>query len=204
MPCKRADITSTSENGGNAVDDSMTPSNLSKQLPDLDTAEGRREIVHRGQSGDEAVRWRVEELFDRDRSIGGKLTAHYGDSYAHARREMARTAAGKNILVETALQLSIDALRDELAGPSPTPLELILCQRIALCWFDANEMDRRFSDQGGISVKMADYRESRRDRANKRFLAACKALAAVRKLAIPAVQINLARQQVNQVHVGEV
>jgi hypothetical protein len=37
------------------------------------------------------------------------------------------------------------------------------------------------------------------DAANKRFLSAVKALAVVRKLAIPALQINVARRQVNVV-----
>jgi hypothetical protein len=76
-------------------------------------------------------------------------------------------------------------------------LERILCERVALTWFDANEMDLRFVESSGISFKDAAYREDRRDRAHRRFLAACKALATVRKLARPSIQINLANQQVN-------
>jgi hypothetical protein len=40
------------------------------------------------------------------------------------------------------------------------------------------------------------------DRAHRRFLSAVKTLAAVRRLARPAVQINVARQQVNQLNAG--
>jgi hypothetical protein len=88
-------------------------------------------------------------------------------------------------------------VRDDLAGPNPTALERILCERVALCWFDAHEMDRRYINQADTSLKIAEYRESRRDRAHKRFLAACRTLATVRKLALPAIQVNLAHQQVN-------
>src|SRR4051794_21466827 len=60
--------------------------------------------------------------------------------------------------------LTIGDVRDELAGPNPTPLERILCERVALCWFDAHEMDRRYIDQTEVSFKVAEYRENRRDR----------------------------------------
>jgi phage head maturation protease len=69
---------------------------------------------------------------------------------------------------------------------------------VALCWFDANETDRRYIDQTDISFKTAEFRENRRDRAHKRFLAACKALATVRRMTVPALQINVAKRQVNQ------
>ena len=56
-----------------------------------------------------------------------------------------------------------------------------------------------YSDTSGDSVRVAACRESRRDRAHKRFLAACKALATVRRLGIPSVVVNqvVARQDVN-------
>jgi hypothetical protein len=125
------------------------------------------------------------------------LMGIYGDVYGHAQNALLKTAAGQDIAIQETLRRKIDAVRDELAGPNPTPLERILCERVALCWFDAHEMDRRFSDQTDITFKTAEYRESRRDRAHKRFLAACKALATVRKLGLPAIQVNVARQQVN-------
>lgn len=101
--------------------------------------------------------------------------------------------------VETALVQKSRAPRDELAGPNPTPLERIPCERVALCWRDANEMDRRSMGDPGNSYKEAAYRQELRDRAHKRFLAACKTLATVRRLGGPAVQINqvVGQQQVN-------
>ena len=53
-----------------------------------------------------------------------------------------------------------------------------------------------------MSFKDAEYREGRRDRAHKRFLSACKALATVRKLARPTIQVDLANQQVNMAGSG--
>ena len=105
--------------------------------------------------------------------------------------------AGKCFTVREATKRKIDKLRSELAGPNPSPLERILCERVALAWFDSFEMDRRYVDQNDITFHAADYREDRRARAHKRFLAACKTLAMVRKLGLPAIQVILARQQVN-------
>lgn len=60
-------------------------------------------------------------------------------------------------------------------------------------------MDRRSMGDPGNSYKEAAYRQELRDRAHKRFLAACKTLATVRRLGGPAVQINqvVGQQQVN-------
>ncbi len=119
--------------------------------------------------------------------------------YTHACRTMIVTTSGKDAVIEVGMERKIAAIRDDLAGPSPSPLERILCERIALCWFDVYDTERRYSDQTGVSFKVAAYRESRRDRAHKRFLAACKALATVRRLGVPSLVVNqvVARQEVN-------
>jgi hypothetical protein len=141
----------------------------------------------------------VLQLLDREQKAGdeGVLMRVYGNMYGHAQDALLKTAAGKDIAIQETMRRKIDAVRDELAGPDPTPLERILCERVALCWFDAHEMDRRYTDEVDVPLKVAAYRETRRDRAHKRFLAACKALATVRKLGVPAIQVNVARQQVN-------
>jgi hypothetical protein len=126
---------------------------------------------------------------------GGKLLDIYGDIFGNARDSLLMHAAGKDITVQEIQSRAIDAVRDELAGPNPTPLERILCERVALCWFDAYEMDRRFINQSGMSIADAEYRESRRDRAHRRFLSASKTLATVRRLTRggPAVAVNVAQ-----------
>ena len=48
-----------------------------------------------------------------------------------------------------------------------------------------------------LSLPQADYHQRRCDLAQRRYLAAVKALALVRKLGVPALQLNIARNQVN-------
>jgi hypothetical protein len=54
-----------------------------------------------------------------------------------------------------------------------------------------------------MSLVQSEHAQRRMDRAHRRFLNTVKTLATVRRLALPAVQINVARQQVNQVNVGD-
>jgi hypothetical protein len=48
-----------------------------------------------------------------------------------------------------------------------------------------------------LFVPQGDYHQRRMDAAHRRFLAALEALATVRRLTLPALQINVARRQVN-------
>ena len=61
-------------------------------------------------------------------------------------------------------------------------------------------MKRRFVNASDMSITQADYFQRRIDRAHRRFLSAVETLARVRKLALPILQVNIARnQQVNTV-----
>ena len=46
-------------------------------------------------------------------------------------------------------------------------------------------------------MKQAEYYQRRMNHAHKRYLSALKTLALVRKLAVPVLQMNIAKKQVN-------
>jgi hypothetical protein len=48
-----------------------------------------------------------------------------------------------------------------------------------------------------LSLGWGEYYQRRMDRAHRRYLSAIKTLALVRKLAVPVLQVNIARKQVN-------
>jgi hypothetical protein len=49
-----------------------------------------------------------------------------------------------------------------------------------------------------MTIGQADYQQRRIDRAHRRFLSAVETLARVRKLAVPMLQVNVAKnQQIN-------
>jgi hypothetical protein len=121
----------------------------------------------------------------------------YGDLAAQAEQSFVRAAAGKNLAFREGLLAKLQALRGELSGPSPTPLERLLVERVVACWLQVQDADIRYAQLGNVPLSQAEYAQRRMDRAHRRFLSAVKALALVRKLALPVLQVNIAQQQVN-------
>ena len=63
-----------------------------------------------------------------------------------------------------------------------------------VCWLQVQYADALFAqNQGMISLKLGDYQQRRQGRAARRYLAAIKALAQVRRLLMPVVQVNVAQ-----------
>ncbi len=54
----------------------------------------------------------------------------------------------------------------------------------------------------GLSQANDTFHQQRIERAQRRYLAAIKALAQVRKLGVPAVQVNIGDKQINVAGVG--
>ena len=81
-----------------------------------------------------------------------------------------------------------------MAGPDPTPLEQLLAERIVACQLHLDYLELNYScqvEKGNMSdMKTYLLYEGCLNRAHHRTLAAVKALALVRKLALP-VLVNL-------------
>ena len=62
-----------------------------------------------------------------------------------------------------------------------------------LCWLDCHATDLEAEVEGrkGADLKVRAFHDRRRERAHKRYLSALKVLAQVRKLALPAIQVNI-------------
>ena len=90
-------------------------------------------------------------------------------------------------------------LRRELAGPEPTPLERLLVDRIVVCWLNAAYAEALHAQRlrDGASLREAEFHQRRTERAQRQLLRAVQALATVRRLLGPVVQVNIADQQIN-------
>src|SRR5262249_36627706 len=107
-------------------------------------------------------------------------------------------AAGKNLAFRDALLRKLELLRAELGGPGPSPLERLLVERAVTCWLPLHLDDLRLAQgEDRMTLHQGEYNRRGRDRAHRRYLSALQALAAVRKLAPPALQVNIAEKQVN-------
>jgi hypothetical protein len=85
--------------------------------------------------------------------------------------------------------------RAELAGPSPSPLERLLADRVAVCWLHATLLTWYASRSNSGTSAVA---QRQLDRAAWRLALAARTLAQVRRLQVPiAVQVNAEQAQVN-------
>jgi hypothetical protein len=90
--------------------------------------------------------------------------------------------------------------RRDLLGEHPTPLERLLVERIVICWLQVQIAESKYIAvmKGDTTFARARFYEDLMDRAQRRYLAAIKTLAQVRRLQLPAVgQLNVAQNQVN-------
>jgi hypothetical protein len=190
---RKQDIIATREaNGGGGVSKKRPDltSGESKKLPDLTSAEGRREIMRRAQEGDAAV---VPALRRMLREDDDELI----DSGHLARMALARAAAREGDLLTREIyirQMEKDA--EELAGPNPSPLEKVLAERVAISRFRCYYYECLcVMGLRKDTLNLDDHKHKRLARAQRDFLSACRALAQVRKLELPFVQVNVADKQ---------
>jgi hypothetical protein len=153
--------------------------------------------------GDESCLPQVEALLS-DPDLGEMVVDYCGSSGVWLSTSIANKASGGDLLTREAIHRKIDSVQTELEGPNPTPIERLLAERASLCWQIANWYESRLIDSvGEMTIAQADYHQRRIDRAHRRFLSAVETLARVRKLAVPMLQVNVAKtQQINTVATG--
>jgi hypothetical protein len=84
----------------------------------------------------------------------------------------------------------------DLAGPNPSPIERVLADTAAVCWFSLRLFETQDLGAKGLTLRQSEHQQRRIDRAHRRLLATLRLLVTARRLGVPAIQVNLA-QQVN-------
>lgn len=150
-------------------------------------------VVRRAEAGDEAALPALRELLARP----GMVDALGGNLARSAAEALLAAFAGTNLHAREVIGAKMAALRAELAGPDAPPVERLLAERAACCWLHLHHLEHLYAGQKGMAFELAAHYQKSIDRAHKRYLSALKALADVRRLAGPTVQVNIARKQVN-------
>ena len=153
-------------------------------------------VIRRAEDGDPQALAEVRELA---KTKLPDLWEMYGNVANIARERMLDVAAGKSPLSHEAMRQKMRTLRAELAGPSPSALERLLAERVVLCWLQSYYEDAIYAQtiKGGCAWEKALKQQKQAETAQRRFLAAVKTLATVRRLALPAIQVNIGEKQVN-------
>jgi hypothetical protein len=158
-------------------------------------------LVERAASGDPASLRTVQALLAEGK-LGQALVDTVGSPAVWLRQRLISEASGENVFAQEAISRKIDAVQRELEGESPTPIERLLAERATLCWFMANWYESVFTNADGWPEHQAELQQRKIDRAHARFLSAVRTLAQVRKLAVPVLQVNIGKNQVNVAGAG--
>jgi hypothetical protein len=141
-------------------------------------------LSERVEGGEEGAR---TELRRAVRDSSPEVIAQCSDVARTYRRFLAKPASGKDPLVEEAFVRRAEMLALEIAGEWPTPLEVLLSERVASLWCLVELQEALLSAYytGAANnvppsylLQMTKLQES----VNRRYLAAIKTLAQVRKL----------------------
>jgi hypothetical protein len=160
-------------------------------------------LVQQANAGDRSAAEALGRTLDKHPD----MVAHVGDRTRAVRERLIALLAGPNNLAEqVAVRKHVAALEAEVAGPNPTILERLLAQRIALAWLHHTLLENSTAltmEKAVVNPEMEgaerciDSQQKWLNHSNKRFLSAVKALAQVRKLQVPDVQVNIGQNQIN-------
>jgi hypothetical protein len=152
-------------------------------LPDLakpaqPDVEDLRELLERARQGDRDALPRLREVLDNC----PQLWQHFGDLGRHAEAAWIELVGGQDLYLKESLERKAAAMKVELAGSDPTPLERLLVERIVSCWLQFAHADAVLAQVKDLSLKQAEFASKRQDRAHRRYLMAIGTLATVRRL----------------------
>lgn len=105
-------------------------------------------------------------------------------------------------VAQAGLKAAVEQLPHDLAQAGDGPLEHLLIQQVTMCWLRLAHVEYQYSavsTQKSATTAQLAYWDKRLNAAQRRYLRAIETLARVRKLTLPALQINIGEQQVNQV-----
>lgn len=150
------------------------------------------DLLQRADKGDASTIPKLRE-FLADAAlldIAGNLARQVQDA-------VIKSGGGKSLLYAEGVALKMEKLRNELGGANATPLERLLVERVVLCWLTLHDAEARFALAKELTLRQGAFWQDRIDRAHRRYLSAMKTLATVRKLALPVLQVNIAKRQTN-------
>jgi hypothetical protein len=171
----------------------------------LELTDGQRERVNELQAladeakdGDRDARRRLRVAL---RQSAPEVVARCSDTATTYRGLLAKAASGGNPLVREAILERARLMASDLAGENPTPLEMLLCDRVASLWVLVELQEALNSawysgqTKGKTSpafmLQMVRLQES----AHRRYLQAIKTLAQVQRLRGPGrLQVNIGGQ----------
>jgi hypothetical protein len=154
--------------------------------------------VSQAENGDASAMAEVRSLFGGAPSFWARFEARYANLPGRVERILLQQIFGSNLVSAEATRRKLAEMKAEFAGPDPSPLDQLMAERVVACYLAVMRAEMACEEALlRLPVEQAAYYEQRVDRASKRLFQAVRTYAAVRKAELPAIQLNIAREQVN-------
>jgi hypothetical protein len=150
------------------------------------------ELFAKARSGDTDAQARVYRLLQER-----KWVDWIGNIGRQATANLIRKAAGGDPVWEAGLTQKVDKLWNDLLGEKPTVLDKLLVRRVVNGWIAVHALELELTTRPPAEARDRDHLDRALSRAQRRFTEAARELARVRKLALPAILLNIAEKHVN-------
>ena len=100
-------------------------------------------LMERTKRGDETTLPVLREMLTEP-----LIVEIWGNMAAYAERSLIRKLSGNDLAIREGLHRKMESLRAELAGPTPSPLERLLVERIVVCWLHLYRLGDDLRRQG--------------------------------------------------------
>ena len=165
------------------------PAETKKRLKELQI------LSDKAESGDKHAR---QELRRAVRESTPEVVAEASDLSSRSSRLLIKTVAADDPLLEEALETRLELMRSKILGVDPTPLEVLLVQRVVACWLVVELFEVLMSAQlyrdnhNRVPLSYLKHMIRWKESVQRRYLSAIKELARVRKLQsnTPGIQVN--------------
>ena len=154
------------------------PIDMAPQTPsELPVRKEFDELVAKMNQGDTAATESVGTMLDNHPEIWRQA----GDLAKISEFTQIKAIAQKNKLGVGLFTRYSDALKKEIAGSAPTPLERLAAERVVQTWMQVEHVDMVCAD-ADMPLSQLRFWTSRQDAAHRRFITAVKSLTMVRTL----------------------
>ncbi len=122
-----------------------------------------------------------------------------GDVSEFAYNRLVDATVGDQEALRESLKAGKQAMREDLGYRQSSALERILIDQIILCWLRLHHAEFKYTEvqNRSRSLALASHWERKLSATQRRYLRACETLARIRKLRLPSVQVNIAKEQIN-------
>jgi hypothetical protein len=158
------------------------------------TVDRLNELVEKAEKGNREVVPELRKILKANPELAWQVMNYSELAQWHFIQRMTRD---EDFAKKEVLERQLAAMREEILGEYPSPLERLLAERVIITWLQIQLFEGIYgSSVFKMKTAQDNYFQKKLDQTHRRHLSAIRTLAQICKLGT-AVQINIAEKQVN-------